>query len=909
MKHLATILILLTCTGFIACGGGGSKSPSTSSQSATVSAVNVVATASSVAAGQTLQLTAIATYNDNTTKDITSVATWKSSDATIATVSSSGLVTAIKAGQFTATATTGTTSGSKTITVTAPSSPAISSILIAPASTTLAIGQTKQLNATGTYTDGTTQDITGTATWSSSNQSVATVNASGMVSAVSVGSASITAVSGSQSATASITVTAPGSPALSSILIAPASTTLAIGQTKQLNATGTYTDGTTQDITGTVTWSSSSQSNATVNASGVVTAESIGQATITATSGSLSATATVSVTGSMLASIAVAPSNASIATGQTQQFSASGIFTDGSAIDMTNSVTWGSDTLGVATLSANIPGLASGVSAGTATISATSGTVVGTAPLVVTAATLTSIDISPDDQSIPIGGQVQYTVTGTYSDFSTQDLTNATFTSSDPTIAVVDPVTGVATGVASSSTPVNITATVGVFTTTTTVTVLTPTLQSLSITPTTASLAVGTTQEFVLTGVFSDGSTEPLSQGVTWTSSASTIATIDLNGVTTGVAAGQSTITATYRGLSSAANVTVVLGPPAAISVTPAVKSMGIGGTQQYTATAVFADGSTQDVTSQAEWISSSASVALVSDTGLANALSMGSAQITAVFQNVSGSATLDVSSAKLVSIAVSPDNPVLPMHAKVQFSATGTFSDGTTNPLSGVNWHVSTTSGSPASKAIINGAGLLRTKKKTAVVTVSATLNGFTGTTTATIVDSSSLKSVAVTPDNSTMAPGTAQQFTLTGVFNNGTTVDLSKSAYWKTSNYQDAIISGSGVVTAIAAAPAITITGTFRTLTGSAQLTVSSASIVSVTVAPAAPLIGLGLSQQFKATGNFSDGSSQDITSVSQWTSSNPAVAVIDTTGLATSAGRGTTNIGATFKTKTGAASLSVN
>src|SRR6266568_1034294 len=99
-------LIVLACICSVACGGG-SKSPSTPTQSATITAVSVGATSSSVVAGQTLQLTAIATYNDNTTKDITSTATWQSSDATIASISSSGLVSALKSGQITATATTG----------------------------------------------------------------------------------------------------------------------------------------------------------------------------------------------------------------------------------------------------------------------------------------------------------------------------------------------------------------------------------------------------------------------------------------------------------------------------------------------------------------------------------------------------------------------------------------------------------------------------------------------------------------------------------------------------------------------------------------------------------------------------------------------------------------------------------
>ncbi len=808
MRHLATILIVLTCICSIACGGGGSKTTAT---------------------------------------------------------------------------------------------PTLSSIGISPVSASIATGQTKQLKVTGTYTDGTTQDLTGTVTWTSSNQRVATVNAAGLVSAVSIGSATITAASDSHSATASIAVTAPGSPALSSILITPASTTLAAGQTKQLKVTGAYSDGSTQDLSNAVTWSSSSQSIATVNASGVVTAKATGQATISAVSGSLSATASVNVTGAVLASIAVAPTSASVATGQTQQFSATGVFTDGSATDITDSVTWSSDTLGVATLSTKTPGLVSGVSPGMAKITATSGTVVGTAPLVVTAATLLSIDISPDDESTPIGGQVPYVVTGTYTDDSTQDLTNASFTSSDPAIAVIDPVTGIATGVATSPTPVTITATVGSLTSTTTLTVLSPTLKSISITPAAATLAVGTTSQLALTGVFSDGNTEPLTEGVTWTSSVPSIAGVDLNGLAIGIAAGQSTITAVYGGSSATATLTVVPPTPSYVSVTPATTAIGIGGTQQYTATAVFADGSTQDVTSQAQWESSSAVVALVSNTGLANALSMGSTKISAVFQNVIGSATLNVSSAKLTSITVLPAAPIVPTRTKIQFTAMGTFSDGNTILLTGVSWHSSS-----ASLANMTSNGVARTKK-TGTVTISASLNGVTGKTTMTIT-SLPLVSVTIAPDNPTIAPGTVQQFSLIGTFGDGSTVDLSRSAYWQTSNYQQAVISGSGLATAVAAGT-VTITASFRGLSDTAILTVTNASIVSVSIAPASASITLGSSQQFTATGNFNDGSAQDISAIALWKSSDPAIAVVSKTGLATSAGRGTVNISATFKSKTATSTLTVN
>jgi len=77
-------------------------------------------------------------------------------------------------------------------------------------------------------------------------------------------------------------------PTLSSILITPSSAAVAVGQTRQLKATGFYSDNSTQDLTGTVNWSSTNSLVASVSAAGMVTGVAAGQAGIVAASGSVS---------------------------------------------------------------------------------------------------------------------------------------------------------------------------------------------------------------------------------------------------------------------------------------------------------------------------------------------------------------------------------------------------------------------------------------------------------------------------------------------------------------------------------------------------------------------------------------------------------------------------------------------
>lgn len=850
-------------------------------------------------AGSTEQLSALGTYTDKSTQSLTAQVTWQSSDPTVASISASGMVTAVKAGNVTITASMNSVSGTAGVAVTA-AQVVLTAINVGTPSPSLGAGSNEQLTATGVYSDNSTQSLTSQVSWGSSDPTVATVSAAGVLTGVKAGSVTVTASLGTVSGTGSVSITAPG---LSSITVSPAAFSIASGQNKQLSATGFYANGTSQDVTSQVTWSSNS-ANATVSSSGLVSGVSAGSATITATLGSTTGTSAATITTALLQTITVTPLTASVATGQTQQYMANGIFSDGSQTDITNSVTWISSAPNVATINAN--GLATGASTGTASISATSGSVTSAAPatLTVTSAVLTEIDIAPDGQYIPVGGQYQLTLTGTYSDNTTQTIPTATWSSSDQTFATVDS-TGNVTGVRNSNNnPITITASYGGFTNTTTVFITSAVPESLQLTPATASIAGGTTQQYTVNVVYSDGSIQPVTSGISWSSSTGSVAGVDSNGLVTGLAPGQTTISAVYNSMTGTASLTVTPAVLTSIVVTPATTVVGINGNVQFTATGVFSDNSTQDLTSQAVWTSSNAAFAVISAGGLASGLSAGATTITASVNGVSGSATLNVTTAQLVSIAISPSNPIVPPHSRLQLTAIGTFSDGSQLPLSGVSWH--TTS---ARYAMVNGNGVLRTKKSTSkAVTVYATLNGVTGTTGVTIT-SMTVQSLAINPSAPTIAPGTTQQFSLIGTFSDGvTTVDLSASARWQTSNYADAVINRQGLATGVAAGT-VTITASYNGTPATSTLTVSNATVQSITVTPAASTIALGGMQQFAASGLFSDGSTQDITNVVKWTSSTPTVAVINASGVASGATHGQTSINATLQNITGSTTLNVN
>lgn len=258
--------------------------------------------------------------------------------------------------------------------------PVLSSIKIEPAevASTLPVGNTKQLSAKGIYSDGSNRDVTAKAVWISSDMSVATVNNSGLVSADTEGTTTVTASLGAISGSMDITVTPA---ALNSILLTPENPSIPEGTTKQFSAIGQYTDGTSHDITAQVDWSSSNTSVATVDASGLASAVAVGTTTITATSGNISNNTTLTVTLVTLTYISVYPENPSVIVGNTKQFLATGEYSDDSAHDITAQVDWSSSNTSVATISSG--GLASTVAVGTTTITARSGDISGSATLTV----------------------------------------------------------------------------------------------------------------------------------------------------------------------------------------------------------------------------------------------------------------------------------------------------------------------------------------------------------------------------------------------------------------------------------------------------------------------------------------------------------------------------------------------
>jgi poly(3-hydroxybutyrate) depolymerase len=686
---------------------------------------------------------------------------------------------------------------------------------------------------------------------------------------------------------------------VTSIAISPQNPSAQAGATLQFTATGTFSSG-LYDVTQAVTWTSSKTAIATITSTGsgrgLAAALSPGTTTIKAAQGSVASSTTLTV-GPGLVSLAVTPSNSAVGLGGTQQFIATGTYSDQSQKNLTTSVNWKSSAPAIA--SVNSTGLANGVGVGGASIVATLGSLSGSALLTVNPAALVSIAVTPANSSVPLGVQQQFKAVGTYTDGSTQDLTaSVSWSSNAANVASVSTQggsQGLTTGLATGTT--NITGSLGNISGSTGLTITPATLVSLVVTPAVPTIPSGVTQQFTAIGTFTDGSTQNLTTLATWTSNATAVATISnvagSQGLATGQSTGTATITATVGEASGGTTLTIAPAALLSIAVSPATSSIAQGATQSFTAVGTFSDNSTQNLTSSVTWISSVASVASINSSGVAVGMSAGTSSISATLGTITGVTTITVTATALVSISVNPSVASLSVGATQMFTAIGTFSDGSSQDVTAsVYW--TSSNGAIATISDAHGSQGLASTLSAGVTTITATSFAVSGSANLTVTQAA-LQSIVISPQNVSVALGSSQAFSASGLYSDGSTQDLTTTVTWGSSQPSVAVISnasGAQGVATTAGAGTTSITAIFGAQSAQTNLTVAPASLLSIAVSPSSTTIAVGASQQFTAIGTFSDGSQRDVTAQGLWTSTNSSVASV-TAGLATAIGAGSTTI----------------
>ena len=823
------------------------------------------------------------------------------------------------------------------------SSPSLTSIVVTPASMNFGgAGLTTQLTATGYYTHpnhpAETQNITDQVSWASSTPACVTVSSTGLITSggnicsnIPV-TASAPGFNGLISGSMIVNVTQPnyGNADIVSISVIPAAQTVAsLNVPIQYEAVGTTAGGSTVALAGyplQLKWASSNVTVATIVAStGLATTVGSGTSTITATftnadgSGAVgTAVLTVAPSGSPepLTSLTVSPNaQTASAVGQTADFLAIATTGSGSSVNLTDqsavvngktiaAAVWTSSAPGVASIDP-ATGIATAVSAGAAIITSIAtnpdGTVVtGTATYTVAGTTTTSAEplvsmaIVPATQTALAANQTaNFIAIGTTGSGSTVNLTNqaatingktiaaAVWSSSNPSVATVNAATGVATALSAGATAIVAIATnpdgtvvTGTAVYTVTVSSTTEPLESLAVVPASqTALAANQTAHFIAIGTTGSGATVNLTNqpatingktiaAAVWSSSSPAVATVDpATGIATALSAGATAITA------------IVTNPDGTVVSASAVYTVTISGSKEPVVSLAILPASQTSLTTGA-----SANV---------NFIAIGTTASGTTVNLTNQSATIN--GATVPAAVWGSSNPIV---------ASINAATGVATPKS---------AGATAITAIV-------TNPDSTVVSASAPYTVTVPAVTEPYV------SLAIVPASQTVTTsGQQARYLALGITGTGATVDLTNApgVLWTTSSSAVATIVSNGVAQAVgngvaavtAEVPNPGINGNppdGTVVSASASLTVNLGAtqepLLSLSIQPSAQSVaGAPQTTQFLAIGDFSASSStpgmQNMANIATyttaWYSSNPQVASISATGVATAVGQGVTAI----------------
>jgi hypothetical protein len=437
----------------------------------------------------------------------------------------------------------------------------------------------------------------------------------------------------------------------------------------------------------------------------------------------------ITATTAAIRSVTVGPSSPKVAKGTTQQFKATAIMTDGTTQDVTDVAAWSvKDTMGSDVAQISSRGLANAKNVGTSRVSARYKLSTGATNLVVTPAALKSLRLGPLDPTLAKGSSQAFTVTGQFSDGTSQDVTAlASWSLRDVMGSGVASIDSQGKVLAESPGQAEVSAEYLGQIVSTKLTVTPAAVTSLSVSPASALIPKGATQAFLASASFSDGSRQDVSSSCAWSAedvSGTGVASLTMRGVATGNAVGVANIRCTYRGRSSTAQLRVTAAVLTSLTITPPNATLAKGLSQTFVATGQYSDGTTQDVSGSAVWTSVDVmgrDVASASLGGVVKATNLGEARIQAQHMGRSASATLKVTPVVLTQFVIAPETASIATLDTQQFVVKRIYSDGTEQDVSSLaTWSV-TDVAPGVGVATITPAALATGKSKgTALVTAS---------------------------------------------------------------------------------------------------------------------------------------------------------------------------------------------
>ncbi|MEP6729238.1 MAG: Ig-like domain-containing protein [bacterium] len=752
-------------------------------------------------------------------------------------------------------------------------------VITPPASPNVLVGSTLTLPIA--IKDATGQDMALPVAWSSSNATIANVSQSGMVTAVSIGTAIISGSAGGRSASVTLNIT-PLPPVPTSRVSVSLVAALQIGDSA--SAAFAAFDAAGNVLTGrSVIWKSRNTSIARISSTGMVSGLSVGSTTIDAEVEGVTGSTTIAVsaivtppgTPTVYVVRVTMPDSSATTAGKTVQATATVVDNVGSVM-LNQTIVWSSSNPAVATVSPT--GVITSVSSGTALALATAGGKTGY--------TLFTVTITSNSNAPAASVAVTATRTSLFPMLATQatatvrDAANnvlsgkpIVWASPCPSIATVS-ASGLIAGVSVGT--CTITATTGGIVGSIAVQVIATPLAKLTIATTATNIPIGVTTQ--LNAVLVDSLNAPVALPATWTSATPSVATVSATGLVTGIAAGSSLMTVTSGGLTASVTIAVAspLQPPVA-TVTVTVPNVVVQPTQGMQATAVTKDANGVVLTGRViNWSSSNNGVASITPNGFINPIGAGTTTITVVSEGKTATVTITVPPVATVTVtsALSTLQPTQTTQAGV------TLLDASAAPALNrtVSW-----STSDASVVKVSAAGMV-TAVAGGTASIIATSEGITGSKTFTVPP---VATVSVNAPIVSLIP--QQTTTLTATLLDASAAPaLNRTTTWTSSSPAVAQVSSTGLVTGLAVGTAV-ITATSETKTGNVTITIVQPTVASITISNLKPTLLLNQTSQLSTL--ILDASGRPTNTVTPvWTSSSPTRATVSATGLVTTVGGGT-------------------
>ena len=431
-------------------------------------------------------------------------------------------------------------------------------------------------------------------------------------------------------------------------------------------------------------------------------------------------------------------------------------------------------------------------------------------------------------------------------------------------------------------------------------------LTAITLSAVSSTIAAHTSTRLTATGDYSGSFSRDITDQVVWSSADPTVAAFvspSAPNFVTGQSPGAAVLTATVGQINTDFTLTVSPATVTGLTITPAAATLNKGLSRQFSVSGSFSDATSQDLTFDADWASSVPAVATISNDpgskGLSRAIDVGDTIISATFSGISSSTQLIVSETALQSITISPANQTLLSLSRADFTAVGSYSDGSTADItSQVAW-----SSTSSDIAAVSSSGTVKTLM-TGATSIKAAVAGVIGTASLKVTGGN-LTRIAITPLNPQLVKGTTRQISASGTFSNGSIRDISGAVDWSVAHTDVATVTTPGGNLAWLNPGTVnrvtTVTAKSGIVFADTTLTVTSPLLSDITISPTSLEQTTGTSDQFSVTARFSDGSSQEVTASSDWSADAVSIATVGNSGIAkgrvTAVAIGSTNISASY------------